>query len=119
MNQREFLSQYNREYKEKFNPSLFERSNEEVLDQLQKVIKSCERHNNYFSIEVLGFRVIDDYDQINRTLYEYYEYLTRNKPKMKKKDNQYEFINLNHFATSFPVQIMLPCKLLRSLQPFL
>lgn len=95
MNQREFLAQYNKDYKEHFNPALFERSDEEVLDQLQKVIKSCERRNNYFSIEVLGFRVIDDYDEIKRILFEYYEYLTRNKPKMKKKDNQYEFINLN------------------------
>ena len=95
MNQRQFLAQYNEQYKEHFNPALFERSNEEVLDQLQKVIKSCERNNNYFSIQVLGFRVVDDFDEIKRILFEYYEYLTRNKPKMKKKDNQYEFINLN------------------------
>lgn len=95
MNQREFLAGFNEANKEPFNPALFERSDAEVLDQLQKVIKSCERRNNYFSIEVLGFRVIDDYDEIKQTLYNYYEYLTRNKPKMKKKDNQYEFINLN------------------------
>ena len=95
MNQREFLSKYNKDYKEPFNPILFERSDAEVLDQLQKVIKSCERKNNYFSIQVMKFRVVDDYDEIKQILFDYYEYLTRNKPKMKKKDNPYGFINLN------------------------
>ena len=95
MNQREFLSKFNKQYKEQFNPTLFERSNDEILDQLQKVIKSCERNNNYFSIKVLRFQIIDDYDEIRRILFDYYEYLTRNKPKMKKKDNPYGFINLN------------------------
>lgn len=95
MNQREFLAKFNEEYKEHFNPDLFVRSDEEVLEQMEKVIKSCERKNNYFSIEVLGFRVVDDYAEIKKILFNYYEYLTRNKPKMKKKDNPYGFINLN------------------------
>lgn len=99
MTQLELLADFDRECKEKFNPLLFTRSDEEIMDQLQKVIKSCERrHNNYFSIEVLKFRVVDDYDEINRILYDYYEYITRNKPKQKKKDNQYGFINVNHSA---------------------
>ena len=95
MNQREFLAKFNEEHKEHFNPELFTRSDDEVLDQMQKVIKSCERRNSYFSIEVLRFRVIEDYEEIKRILFNYYEYLTRNKPKMKKKDNPYGFINLN------------------------
>lgn len=99
MTQLELLSDFDRDCKEKFNPLLFIRSDDEVMDQLQKVIKSCERkHNNYFSIEVLKFRVVDDYDEINRILYDYYEYITRNKPKQKKKDNQYGFINVNQSA---------------------
>lgn len=95
MNQREFLAKFNEEHKEHFNPELFTRSDEEVLDQMQKVIKSCERRNSYFSIEVLRFRIIEDYEEIKKILFNYYEYLTRNKPKMKKKDNPYGFINLN------------------------
>lgn len=99
MTQLELLADFDRDCKEKFNPLLFMRSDDEVMDQLQKVIKSCERkHNNYFSIEVLKFRVVDDYDEINRILYDYYEYITRNKPKQKKKDNQYGFINVNQSA---------------------
>lgn len=95
MTQLEFLAQFNREHKEQFNPQLFMRSNEEVMDQLQKVIKSCERHNNYYYIEVQGFRIIDDYNEIKRILFNYYEYLTRNKSKVKKKDNPFGFININ------------------------
>lgn len=99
MTQLELLADFDRDCKEKFNPLLFMRSDDEVMDQLQKVIKSCERkHNNYFSIEVLKFRVVDDYDEINHILYDYYEYITRNKPKQKKKDNQYGFINVNQSA---------------------
>ena len=93
--QLELLAQFNREHKEPFNPDLFVRSDDEVMDEIQKVIKSCERKNNYFSIEVKRFRVVDDYKEIKNILYNYYEYLTRNKPKMKKKDNPFEFINLN------------------------
>lgn len=95
MNQREFLAKFNEECKEHFNPDLFVRSDDEVLDQMQKVIKSCERRNSYFSIEVLRFRIVEDYNEIRNILYNYYEYLTRNKSKMKKKDNPYGFINLN------------------------
>lgn len=95
MTQLEFLAQYNRDYKEHFNPNLFVRSDDEVIDQLQKVIKSCERNNNYFKIEVVRFKVIEDYNEINKILFNYYEYLTRNKSKAKKRDNPYAFIDLN------------------------
>lgn len=95
MTQLEWIAKFNEEHKEKFNPELFVRSDDEIMDQLQKVIKSCERNNSYFSIEVKRFRVIDDYKEIKRILFNYYEYLTRNKPKMKKKDNPYGFINMN------------------------
>ena len=99
MTQREMLSKFNEEHKTPFNSALFCRSDDEVMEELQKVIKSCERtNNNYFHIEVKGFKVVDDYDEINKILYDYYEYLTRNKPKMKKKDNQYGFINMNESA---------------------
>ena len=65
------------------------------IDELKKVILSCQRHNKYFTIEVTGFRVVDDYAEINDILYRYYENASRNKSKMKKRDNQYAFINLN------------------------
>ncbi len=95
MNQRELISQFNTDTKLKMNPELFERSDEEIMTQLTNAIKSCERTGAYFSIQVKGFDVIDDYDQINKILFDYYERAYRNKTKAKRKDNRYEFINLN------------------------
>ena len=62
------------------------------------VIYSCERENQYFTIKVDSYRVVDDYDEINYILYNYYEDLTKNKAKSKKRDNQYGYINLNDSA---------------------
>ena len=68
MTQLEWIAKFNEEHKEKFNPELFVRSDDEIMDQLQKVIKSCERNNSYFSIEVKRFRVIDDYKDMIKDL---------------------------------------------------
>ena len=94
-NQREFISKFIDDSREKFNPIFFERNDEDIVNELMNVIKSCERDNEYFTIKVDSYRVVDDYDEINKILYNYYEDLTRNKTKAKKKDNQYGFINLN------------------------
>lgn len=95
MNQREAVSQFIQDTKVKMNPQLFERSDEEVMDKLTKSIRSCARKGAYFSIEVLGFDVVDDFDEINKILFDYYERAYRNKTKAKRKDNRYGFINLN------------------------
>ena len=95
MNQREIISRFIDETKMKMNPELFERSDEDVMQQLMDAIESCERSGVYFSIKVKGFTVVDDYDEVNRILFEYYEKAYRNKTKAKRKDNRYEYINLN------------------------
>lgn len=97
-NQREMISRFISESRDKFNPKFFERSEDEIMDQLMKVILSCERESKYFTIKVDSFRVVDDFDEINRTLYNYYENLTKNKAKSKKRNNPYEYINLNPSA---------------------
>lgn len=94
-NQREFLAYFNKKCKIPMNPVLFKRDDNDIIEALKKVILSCERNNRYFKIEVVGFDVLEDYAEINQTLYDYYEEMTRNKSKVKKKDNQYGFINLN------------------------
>lgn len=95
MNQREMISNFVDQTKMKMNPELFDRSNEEVMSHLMDAIKSCQREGAYFSIKVKGFDIIDDFDEVNRILFEYYERAYRNKTKAKRKDNRYEFINLN------------------------
>lgn len=95
MNQREFVSQYIDNNRPKFNPDYFVRDENAIVEELMNVIHSCERENQYFTIKVDSFRIVDDYDEINEILYNYYEELTKNKSKSKKKDNRYGYINLN------------------------
>ena len=73
MDQREFISKFIDNTKMKMNPELFTRSNDKIMQQLMDAIKSCERTGTYFSIKVKGFTVVDDYDEINKILYNYYE----------------------------------------------
>lgn len=94
MNQREAMSLF-ADKRERFNPVYFQRNEEEIISELMNVIHSCERNNEYYKIKVESFRVVDDYAEINQILYDYYEDLTKNKQKNKKRDNQYEYINLN------------------------
>lgn len=94
MNQRELISKIC-DARPRMNPHLFERDDNEVIKQLMDAIKSCERTGAHFSIQVKGFDIIDDFDQVNKILYDYYERAYRNKTKAKRKDNRYEFINLN------------------------
>ena len=95
MKQKEFLAKISKEDRIKFNPVLFERSDQDIIEELKKVILSCQRQNKYFTIKVTGFKVVDNYAEINDILYKYYENASRNKSKMKKRDNQYAYINLN------------------------
>lgn len=95
LTQKELVSNFIKENREPFNPIFFERDEDKIIEELMNVIKSCERENQYFTIKVDSYKVIDDYDEINTILYNYYENLTKNKSKSKKRDNQYEYINLN------------------------
>ena len=88
-NQAALLRRYNDEYRQKFNKDLFIRSEDDIIEELKRVILSCQR-DRYFTIKVLEFRVIDNYKEINDILYNYEKGIIRN----KKRDNQYDFINL-------------------------
>ncbi|WP_301067236.1 hypothetical protein [uncultured Duncaniella sp.] len=95
LNQRAWVSEFIERRPIKFNPDLFQRSDDDILRELMNVIRSCERKTPNFTIEVTNFRVVDDYNEINKLLFEYYENMTKNKSKAKKKDNKYGYINLN------------------------
>ena len=92
MNQSKAMRMFNDQYREDFNPVLFHRSEDDIIEELKKVILSCQRDRS-FIIRVEGFRVVENYDEINDILYRYEEN-QRNKSKSKKKDNVYEYINL-------------------------
>ena len=94
MNQLQLLHDYNKNNKYKFNPDLFVRSDDDVIDELKKIILSCQRDNRYFTIKVVNFTVVEDYNQINQILYNYYDGKTKNKSHTRKKDNKYSYIDL-------------------------
>lgn len=60
MNQFSFIHDYIDKTIDKFNPELFTRSDDEIIEQLVKIILSCQI-NAIYTVQVTGFEVIDDY----------------------------------------------------------
>ena len=69
MTQREAIAKFAEENRTKFNPFYFQRDEDEIVTELMNVIHSCERSNDFFTIKVDSFRVVDDYSEINQILY--------------------------------------------------
>ena len=78
--QSQFMRLYNETHREQFNPIFFQRSNQEIMDCMKKVILSCER-DKYFTLKVLDMREIYDYEEIINLLRDYED---RNKKKSSK-----------------------------------
>ena len=96
MNQNEIIANFNRHSIPKFNPDLFTRSDEAIIQELKNVILSCQR-DKFFTIKVVGFSVVENYAEIQQMLYEYEKGKAKNKsksPKSKPMDNPYDYINL-------------------------
>ena len=87
--QKEFIAAYNNEYREQFNPVLFTRNDDSIIEHLKEVILSAQR-DKFFTIKVKGFRVIEDYREIYNILYDT-EAKTRNK---RIKINKFDYIDL-------------------------
>lgn len=89
MSQAEFMYNYNNENREKFNPELFHRDNMDIVDEVSKVILSCER-DKYFTLKVLQINVIEDYETIYDMLREH----EQTKLYKKNGENIYDYIQL-------------------------
>lgn len=86
-----FIKNYNDTHRESFNEALFIRSDKDTIRELQNVVISSQREQ-IFTIKVVGFEVIEDYNEIYTLLQKYEEEMQAN--KKKKKPNQYEYVNL-------------------------
>ena len=51
MNQAQFMRQFNETHREEFEPELFRRSNEDLVNTILEVVKSCER-DKYFTLKL-------------------------------------------------------------------
>lgn len=87
-NQLALIHDFNDKYRKKFNPDLFAESDEGIIEELKKVVLSCQRES-FFTIKVEGFEVIEDYETICQMMYEHEE-----KFRYRSKENQYAYINL-------------------------
>lgn len=92
VSQLDFISKYIDNNREHFNEELFRRDENEIIDELKKVILSCQRDKSYI-IRVESFEVVDDYGEIYRILQQYEE-INNNRNKSKKKLNRFGFIDL-------------------------
>ncbi len=91
-NQYSFIREYNDKNRPQFNPELFNRSDDAIIEVLKKVILSIER-DRYFIIKVMNFSVVDDYQQIRTLLREQEKFKSKNKNK-QKIDDKYNYIPL-------------------------
>lgn len=90
MNQAQLVAQFNKEYREKFNPYFFERNEDVIVQKIMNVILSAQRDKTY-TIKVQNWRLIEDYAEINKYLKEYEE---KSPNKKRRKDNKYDFIDM-------------------------
>lgn len=92
--QQQFIRQFNDTHREQFNDVLFQRSDDEIIEEIEKVILSCER-SKYFILKVKKFTVVDDYPTIIQMLREQ----EKIKSDSKDKDfNKYDYISINDSA---------------------
>ena len=80
LDQAQFMRQFNETHREEFNPELFERDNEEIVEAIRQVVYSCQR-DKYYTLKVLSFEAIYDYEDIYNTLRAHDE-------KRRKKNNK-------------------------------
>ena len=90
INQAQFMRQFNETHREEFNPLLFKRDNEDLVNSLRLLLESCER-DKYFTLKLLSFKPIYNYEDIYTTLREHEE---KRRKKNSKVENIYDFINI-------------------------
>lgn len=90
LNQNQFMRQFNESHREEFNPELFKRDNEEIVEAIRSVLMSCQR-DKYYTLQLLSFKAIYEYEEIYNTLR---EHEAKRKRKNAKIDNIYDFINI-------------------------
>ena len=91
LNQNYFMRKFNDTYREDFNPDLFKRDNEELVEAIKNVLLSVEK-NKYFTLKLVSFEAIYGYEEIYDTLRAHVE---ARRKKSDKTENQYNFININ------------------------
>lgn len=98
IDQKQFIHSFIDKTIPKFNPHLFTRSDDAIIDQLCKIILSCQT-DGFFKIKVTSFEVVDDYFRIQDILRNYYDIAQKTRTgrassKNMKEYNRYNYIDL-------------------------
>ena len=88
-NQRSFIAVYNETHRAHFNEDLFRRDVSDIIECLKNIILSAQR-DQFFKIEVTGFKEITSYAEVQERLRE----LESNSNNKRKRFNEYDYINL-------------------------
>ena len=67
MLQSRYIQDYNKKHKAKFNPQIFNKRDEELIEVMKENLKSLERDQN-FKIDVLDIYTLTDYEEIERSI---------------------------------------------------
>lgn len=92
MSMKKFIHDYVENHVDNFNDELFMRSDEAIIDQLEKIIISIQTQG-LFTIKVKGFTVVDNYDDIQIILRKHYERVLKGSKKASD-DNRFNYIDL-------------------------
>ena len=90
ISQAKWIHDFNDEFRPKFNEKLFERNDQDIVDEVSKVILSCQK-DKYFTLKVLSIETIRNYEDIYNTLRNHYE---SKKKKGDKRPNPYDYISI-------------------------
>ena len=88
--QAQWIHDFNDEFRPEFNDALFRRDHQDIVEELSKVIYSCQK-DNYFTLKVMSIETITDYEEVYNTLRDHYE---SRKKKSDKRPNPYDYINI-------------------------
>lgn len=105
--QAKFIAEYNDKNRPKFNDKFFNKSDDDIIEDLKDVILSCER-NKFYTIKVLNFEVIDDYNEVQKLL------IGDETPSISIKDSDLKILKVTYHVActkdedTFDVLIAIP-----------
>lgn len=91
MHQLELFNKYTYDMRDRFNKDLLERKDEDLIDDLLKVIIKCQTYR-YFTIHMKSYRVVDNPIEIQDLLYKYRQNQIDKRKSKKKEENEYSYI---------------------------
>lgn len=107
INQAKFIADYNERSRPKFNDKFFQKSDDDIIEDLKDVILSCQR-DKFYTIRVEKFEVIDDYAEIQRLL------TGEETPTISIKDSDLKILKVTYYTAignqedTFDVLIAVP-----------